>query len=69
MILRKQVGCTGTSVKEQAPSDLAESILTTFQKMSNMFLHCRQVIDSKPQKVQLGKESYGRIAQLSLLSC
>jgi len=69
MILRKQVGCPGASVKEQALSDLAESILTTFQKMSNMFLHSRQVIDSKPQKLRHGKETYGRIAELSLLSC
>jgi hypothetical protein len=62
------VGFPGTSVKEQALSDLAESILTTFQKMSNMFLHFRQVIDSKPQKLQQGQESYGRIVELSLLS-
>jgi hypothetical protein len=61
VILRKQVGCPGKSVKEQALSDLAESILTTFQKMSNMFLHFRQVIDSKPQKVWRSKETYGRI--------
>jgi hypothetical protein len=64
----KQVGCPGTSVKEQALSDLTVSILATFQKMSNMFLHSRQVIDSKPQKHWREKESYGRIAQLRLLS-
>jgi hypothetical protein len=63
VILRKQVGaCPGTNVKEQALYDLAESILTTFQKMSNMFLHWSQVIDSKPQKLYHGKESYGRTA-------
>jgi hypothetical protein len=65
----KRVGCPGTSVKEQALSDLAGSILATFQKMSNKFLHCFQVIDSKPQKEDYGKESYGSIAQLGLLSC
>lgn len=65
----KQVGCPGTSVKEQALSDLTVSILATFQKMSNKFLHPRQVIDSKPQKDERRKESYGTIAQLSLLSC
>jgi len=58
-----------TSVKEQALSDLAGSILATFQKMSNKFLHSCQVIDSKPQKDDRRKESYGSIAQLSLLSC
>jgi hypothetical protein len=65
----KQVGCPGTSVKEQALSDLTGSILATFQKMSNKFLHSRQVIDYKPEKDELKKESYGSIAQLSLLSC
>jgi hypothetical protein len=49
-MLRKLVGCPGTSVKEQAPFDLTPSILATFLRMSNMFLHSRQVIDSKPQK-------------------
>jgi hypothetical protein len=49
-ILRKQVGFSGASVKEQALPDLTRSILATFPKMSNMFLHFRQVIDSKPQK-------------------
>jgi len=65
----KQVGCPGTSVKEQAPFDLTVSILATFQKMSNKFLHSRQVIDSKPQKDESKKESYGSSARLSLLSC
>jgi len=65
----KRVGCPGTNVKEQALSDLAGSILATFQKMSNKFLHSCQVIDSKPQKDDRSKESYGSIAQLSLLSC
>jgi hypothetical protein len=68
LILRKQVGCPGTSVKEQALSDLTVSILATFQKMSNKFLQSRQVIDYKPQRDGSGKESYGRTAQLSLLS-
>jgi hypothetical protein len=38
---------SGTSVKEQAPSDLTASILTTFPGMSNMFLHYCQVVESK----------------------
>jgi hypothetical protein len=65
----KRVGCPRTSVKEQALSDLAGSILATFQKMSNKFLHHCQVIDSKPQKVSRRKESYGSTGQLGLLSC
>ena len=69
VILRKQVGCSGASVKEQALSDLTGSILATFPRMSNIFLHFRQVIDSKPQKDERRKESYGTIAQLTLLSC
>jgi hypothetical protein len=43
------VGCPGKSVKEQELSDLTASILATFPKMSNMFLHFRQVIDSRLQ--------------------
>jgi hypothetical protein len=50
VILRKQVGCPGTSVKEQALPDLTPSILATIPRMSNMFLHFRQVIDSRRQK-------------------
>lgn len=50
LTLRKQVGCPGTSVKEQAPFDLTPSILATFPRLSNMFLHFRQVIDSRLQK-------------------
>jgi hypothetical protein len=69
VILRKQVGCPGMSVKEQAPSDLTEVILATIPRMSNKFLHFRQVIDSRPQKGYFWKESFGSRAQLSLLRC
>src|SRR5207249_6575657 len=48
--LEKQVGCPGTSVIEQALPDFTASILATFPRMSNMFLHFRQVIDSRVQK-------------------
>jgi hypothetical protein len=68
VILRKQVGCPGTSVKEQAPSDLTGSILATIPRMSNKFLHFRQVIDSRPQNGLFWEESFGRMAQLNLLS-
>ena len=44
------MGCPGKSVKEQELSDLTASILATFPRMSNMFLHFRQVIDSRLQK-------------------
>jgi len=56
-----------TSVRKQAPSDLTGSILTTFPRMSNMFLHFRQVIDSKLQKLRAGWESCGIALWLTLL--
>jgi hypothetical protein len=48
------LGWPEASVKEQALSDLTGSILATFPRMSNMFLHRSQVIDSTPQKCQFG---------------
>ena len=55
------------SVKEQELSDLTASILATFPRISNMFLHFRQVVDSTLQKGVHGEESYGTELRLSLL--
>jgi len=61
VILRKQVGFYEANVKEQALRDLTPSILATFPGMSNMFLHCRQVIDSKQQKL---RATGGKVVEL-----
>jgi hypothetical protein len=65
------VGCSGASVKEQALSDLTGSILATFPEMSNIFLHFRQVIDSKPQKAMESERKLWKdrgIASIKLLN-
>jgi hypothetical protein len=46
---------SGTSVKERAPSDLTASILATFPRMSNMFLHYRQAIESRATRELIWK--------------
>jgi len=50
LFLRKTGGLPWMSVKEQELSDLTASILATFPRISNIFLHFRQVVDSTPQK-------------------
>ncbi len=53
LFLRKTGGLPWMSVKEQELSDLTASILATFPRISNMFLHFRQVVDSTLQKGRL----------------
>ena len=50
LTLRKTGGLPWMSVKEQELSDLTANILATFPGISNMFLHFRQVVDSRLQK-------------------
>ena len=56
------------SVWEQALPDLTASILAIFPLLSNMFLHNRQVIDSRAPNERFEAESYGSSDPLDLLS-